>query len=174
MHKSTNVLDALPKSVHGRAKAAIREITEAEDKAHARLAVEAFSEEFGFKWPRAAERITKDEEALLCYYDYPAEHWRHLRTTNPIESPFACVRARTKLTKGPGSREAGLAMIYKLLETPGVEMEEAQRRSPGGIGQSRCEVRERSVGRGKRSRKRGAEGRRVIEGRSTTLDNTST
>lgn len=116
VHKSANVLDALPKSVHGRAKVAIREITEAEDKAHARRAVEAFSEEFGVKWPRAAERITKDEEALLRYYDYPAEHWRHLRSTNPIESPFACVRARTKLTKGPGSREAGLAMIYKLLE----------------------------------------------------------
>jgi putative transposase len=116
VHKSTNVLDALPKSVHGRAKAAIREITEAEDKAHARRAVEAFSEEFGVKWPRVAERITKDEEALLRYYDYPADHWHHLRTTNLIESPFACVRARTKLTQGLGSREAGLAMIYKLLE----------------------------------------------------------
>lgn len=68
------VLDAMPKSVHRRAKAAIREITEAEEKAHARRAVEAFSEEFGSKWPRALERITSDEEALLRYYDYPAEH----------------------------------------------------------------------------------------------------
>ena len=61
-------------------------------------------------------KITSDEEALLAYYDYPAEHWRHLRTTNPIESPFATVRARTDITKGPGSREAGVAMIFKLLE----------------------------------------------------------
>ena len=117
VHKTRNVLDAMPKSVHRRAKAAIREITEAEDKAHARRAVKAFSEEFGVKWPKAVERITSDEEALLRYFDYPAEHWRHLRTTNPIESPFATVRARSRLTKGPGSRDAGLAMIYKLLES---------------------------------------------------------
>ena len=116
VHKTANVLDAMPKSVHSRAKAAIREITEAEDKAHASRAVEAFASEFGVKWPRAVEKIAKDEEALLRYYDYPAEHWRHLRTTNPIESPFATVRARSRLTKGPGSRESGLAMIFKLLE----------------------------------------------------------
>ena len=116
VHKTANVLDAMPKSVHSRAKAAIREITEAEDKAHASRAVEAFASEFGVKWPRAVEKIAKDEEALLRYYDYPAEHWLHLRTTNPIESPFATVRARSRLTKGPGSRESGLAMIFKLLE----------------------------------------------------------
>ena len=73
-------------------------------------------EEFGVKWPKAIEKIVSDEEALLAYYDYQAEHWRHLRTTNPIESPFATVRARTDITKGPGSREAGVAMIFKLLE----------------------------------------------------------
>jgi transposase-like protein len=78
--------------------------------------VEAFSEEFGTKWPKAVEKIREDAQALLAYYDFPAEHWRHLRTTNPIESPFAAVRARTDITKGPGSREAGLAMIFKLLE----------------------------------------------------------
>jgi putative transposase len=117
VHKTRNVLDVMPKSVHRKAKTAIREITEAQDKAHARRAVKAFSEEFGVKWPRAVERITSEEEALLRYYDYPAEHWRHLRTTNPIESPFATVRARSRLTKGPGSRDAGLAMIYKLLES---------------------------------------------------------
>jgi transposase-like protein len=61
-------------------------------------------------------KIPSDEGALLAYYDYPAEHWRHLRTTNPIESPFAAVRVRTDLTKGPGSREAGVALIFKLLE----------------------------------------------------------
>jgi putative transposase len=116
VHKTANILDSLPKSVHRRAKAAIKEITEAENKAQAQRAVEAFAAEFGAKWPKAANKITDDREALLRFYDYPAEHWRHLRTTNPIESTFAPVRARTDLTKGPGSREAGLAMIYKLLE----------------------------------------------------------
>lgn len=116
VHKTANVLDSLPKSVHRRAKAAIKEITCAESKAHAQRAVEAFAAEFSTKWPKAAGKITDDREALLRFYDYPAEHWRHLKTTNPIESTFAPVRARTDLTKGPGSREAGLAMIFKLLE----------------------------------------------------------
>jgi putative transposase len=116
VHKTANVLDALPKSVHGRAKKAIKEITEAENKVEAKKAVKEFAQEFGRKWPKAAAKIAEDEEALLCYYDYPVEHWRHLRTTNPIESPFATVRARTDLTKGPGSRQAGVAMIFKLLE----------------------------------------------------------
>jgi transposase-like protein len=116
VHKSANVLDALPKSVQGRAKKAIKEITEAENKAQAKKAIKEFVKEFGTKWPKAVEKITDDEEALLAYYDYPAEHWRHLKTTNPIESPFATVRARTDITKGPGSREAGVAMIFKLLE----------------------------------------------------------
>jgi putative transposase len=68
------------------------------------------------KWPKAVERITEEKELLLAYYDYPAEHWIHLRTTNPIESVFAPVRARTDITKGSGSRQAGLAMIFKLME----------------------------------------------------------
>jgi transposase-like protein len=116
VHKTANVLDALPKSVHKRAKKAIHEITEAENKAEAGKATKEFVEEFGTKWPKAVEKITDDEEALLAFYDYPAEHWRHLRTTNPIESPFASVRARTEITRGAGSREAGVAMIFKLLE----------------------------------------------------------
>ena len=116
VHKTMNVLDALPKSVHRRAKKALHEITEAENKAEAARAVEAFADEFSTKWPKAVEKITGDKESLLAFYDFPAEHWRHLRTTNPIESPFATVRARTDITKGPGSREAGVAMIFKLLE----------------------------------------------------------
>ncbi len=116
VHKTANVLDAMPKSVHGRAKKAIHEITGAENKAEAKKAIKEFVEEFGVKWPKASEKIASDAEALLAYYDFPAEHWRHLRTTNPIESPFATVRARTDITKGPGSREAGVAMIFKLLE----------------------------------------------------------
>jgi putative transposase len=116
VHKTMNVLDSLPKSVHRRAKAAIKEITEAENKKEARKAIEAFSEEFSKKWPKAVAKIVDEKEALLSFYDYPAEHWIHLRTTNPIESTFAPVRARTDITKGPGSRAAGLAMIFKLME----------------------------------------------------------
>jgi putative transposase len=116
VHKTANVLDSLPKSVHRRAKGAIKEITCAENKIEASIAIEAFANEFGAKWPKALSKITSEKEALLAFYDYPAQHWRHLRTTNPIESTFAPVRARTDLTKGPGSREAGLAMIYKLME----------------------------------------------------------
>jgi transposase-like protein len=116
VHKTANVLDALPKSAHPRARKAIKEITQAENKAQAKKADKEFGQEFGTKWPKAAAKIEDDVEALLCYYDYPAKHWRHLRTTNPIESPFATVRARTDITKGPGSREAGVAIIFKLLE----------------------------------------------------------
>jgi transposase-like protein len=116
VHKTSNVLDSMPKGVHSRAKAAIKEITEAEDKSHAEVAIGAFASEFGAKWPKAVAKITGDREALLTFYDYPALHWRHLRTTNPIESVFSPVRARTDVTKGPGSRQAGLAMIYKLIE----------------------------------------------------------
>ena len=116
VHKTMNVLDSLPKSVHRRAKSAIHEITEAENKTEAARAIEAFAGEFGAKWPKAVAKIVDEKEQLLTFYEFPAEHWRHLRTTNPIESTFAPVRARTDLTKGPGSREAGVAMIYKLLE----------------------------------------------------------
>lgn len=116
VHKTKNVLDSMPKSVHCRAKAAIGEITEAENKEEAGKAIEAFAKEFGAKWPKAVKKITSEKEVLLAFYDYPAEHWAHLRTTNPIESTFAPVRARTDITKGAGSREAALAMIFKLME----------------------------------------------------------
>lgn len=116
VHKTKNVLDSMPRSVHSRAKRAIKEITEAENKKEAESAIEEFAGEFGAKWPKAVAKITSEKDALLAFYDYPAEHWRHLRTTNPIESVFAPVRARTDITKGPGSRQAGLAMIFKLME----------------------------------------------------------
>jgi len=116
VHKTSNVLDSMPKSVHSRAKAAIKEITEAEDKSHAEAAIEAFASEFSAKWPKAVVKIVDERDALLAFYDYPAQHWRHLRTSNPIESVFAPVRARIDITKGPGSRQAGLAMIFKLME----------------------------------------------------------
>ncbi|OLT38866.1 IS256 family transposase [Saccharomonospora sp. CUA-673] len=116
-HKIANVLSALPKSAHPGAKKALAEIWNAEDKRHALDAVKAFDAAYGAKFPKAAAKITDDIEELLAFYDYPAEHWQHLRTTNPIESTFATVRHRTKVTKGPGSRAAGLAMAFKLIES---------------------------------------------------------
>ena len=116
-HKIANVLAALPKSAHPGAKKALAEIWNAEDKQHALAAVKAFDAAYGAKFPKAAAKITDDVDELLAFYDYPAEHWVHLRTTNPIESTFATVRHRTKVTKGPGSRAAGLAMAFKLIES---------------------------------------------------------
>jgi len=115
-HKIANVLGALPKSAHPGAKKALAEIWNAEDKNHARAAAKAFDAAYGAKFPKAVAKITDDLEELLAVYDYPAEHWVHLRTTNPIESTFGTVRHRTKITRGPGSKAAGLAMAYKLIE----------------------------------------------------------
>jgi putative transposase len=116
VHKVRNVLGALPKSVHAGARRALNEIIGAEDRAHAERAIQALVSDYGAKWPKAVAKVTDDAEALLCFFDYPAEHWLHLRTTNPIESSFSPVRARTRVTKGPGNKDAGLAMVFKLLE----------------------------------------------------------
>jgi putative transposase len=116
-HKTANVLAALPKSAHPGAKKALAEIWGAEDKDHARAAVKAFEAAYGAKFPKAVAKITDNLDELLAFYDYPAEHWVHLHTTSPIESTFATVRHRTKVTKGPGSRAAGLAMAFKLIES---------------------------------------------------------
>jgi transposase-like protein len=115
-HKIANVLGALPHSAHPGAKKALAEIWNAEDKKHALNAVSTFTAAYGAKFPKAVAKITDDLDELLAFYDYPAEHWIHLRTTNPIESTFATVRNRSKITKGPGSRAAGLAMAFKLIE----------------------------------------------------------
>ena len=109
-------LGALPRSAHPGARKALAEIWNAEDRRHALDAVRAFETAYGAKFPKAVAKITDDVEELLAFYDYPAEHWIHLRTTNPIESTFATVRHRTKITRGPGSRAAGLAMAFKLIE----------------------------------------------------------
>ncbi len=116
-HVSSNVLAALPKSVHPGAKAALAEIYNAEDRDHAMKAVKAFEADYGAKWPKAVAKITEHVDVLLAFYDYPAQHWIHLRTTNPIESTFATVRLRQRVTKGPGSRAAGVAMAFKLIES---------------------------------------------------------
>ena len=116
-HKSGNVLGALPKSAHKGAKKALAEIWGAEDKEHAEAAAKAFADAYGAKFPKAVAKVTDDLPELLAFYDYPAEHWAHLRTTNPIESTFATVRLRQRVTKGPGSRAAGVAMAFKLIES---------------------------------------------------------
>ena len=112
-----NVINALPTSVQPTARRMLAEIRDAEDRAHAVTAINAFASEFGAKWPKAVAKIVDDVEPLLAFYDFPAEHWIHLKTTNPIESTFSTVRLRTKVTKGPGSRAAGLAMAFKLIES---------------------------------------------------------
>jgi transposase-like protein len=116
VHKVANTLDALPKSVQSTAKKMLAEIRDAEDRHHAVEAARRFDAEFRSKWPKAADKISSDLDRLLTFYDFPAEHWLHLKTSNPIESTFSTVRLRTKVTKGPGSRAAGLAMAFKLIE----------------------------------------------------------
>jgi putative transposase len=117
VHKVANVLDALPKSVQPTAKKMLADIRDAEDRAHAVAAAGRFDVEFRPKWPKAADKIRDDLDVMLSFYDFPAEHWLHLKTSNPIESTFSTVRLRTKVTKGPGSRAAGLAMAFKLIES---------------------------------------------------------
>jgi len=114
-HKVANVLDKLPKRLQARAKETIHEIMYAPDRESALEEIERFSQQYGARYPRALETLIKDQEQLLTFFDFPARHWIHLRTTNPIESTFATVKARTKKTKGAGSRKAGLAMAVKLL-----------------------------------------------------------
>lgn len=116
VHKTANILDALPKRLHRQAKAAIHEIYQAENRADADAGIDEFVTLFEAKYPKAVVKLTRDRDVLLTFYDFPAAHWTHLRTTNPIESTFATVRARTKVTKGAGSRRRGLVMAYKLLD----------------------------------------------------------
>jgi transposase-like protein len=115
VHKIANVLDAVPTSLQPKVKAALHTIMNAENKEAAELAIDQFEATYGAKYPKAVDKVLKDRDALLAHFDYPAEHWVHLRTTNAIESTFATVKLRTRKTKGAGSRTAGLAMAYKLL-----------------------------------------------------------
>jgi len=116
VHKVANVLGCRPAAVQAGARKALAEIRDAPDRDHAQQAIQVFARDYGTKWPKAVAKITDDAEELLCFYDFPAEHWGHLKTSNPIESTFASVRLRTRVTKGPGSKAAGLAMAFKLLE----------------------------------------------------------
>ncbi|MFI6360659.1 IS256 family transposase [Streptomyces sp. NPDC050743] len=117
VHKTANVLDSMPKSAQPGAKKAIQDIYNAEDRDHAEAAITTFAQLYGAKFPKAVKKITDDQDQLLAFYDFPAEHWIHLRTTNPIESTFSTVRLRTKVTRGAGSRTAALAMVFKLVES---------------------------------------------------------
>jgi putative transposase len=116
VHKLANVLGCLPKAVQAGARKALAEIRDAPDREHAEQAIEVFTRDYGVKWPKAVAKVVDDAQELLCFYDFPAEHWVHLKTSNPIESTFSSVRLRTRVTKGPGSKAAGLAMAFKLLE----------------------------------------------------------
>ena len=118
VHKTANVLAAMPKSAHPGAKKHLAEIWNAEDKTHAEQAAKAFEAALGAKFPKAVAKVAGELETLLAFYDFPAEHWQHLRTTNPIESTFATVRHRTRVTRGPGSRAAGLAMAFNSSRPP--------------------------------------------------------
>jgi putative transposase len=116
VHKTANVLDKLPKTQQPSAKEMLHEVWMSSTKADAIKAFEKFVATYQAKYPKAVECLQKDREELLAFYDFPAEHWQHLRTTNPIESTFATVRLRTHKTKGAGSRQACLAMAFKLIE----------------------------------------------------------
>jgi transposase-like protein len=116
VHKTANVLNKLPKSQQSKAKRALQEIWMAETKNDALVAFDVFVETWGVKYDKAVECLIKDRAALLAFYDFPAEHWKHLRTTNVIESTFATVRHRTVRSKGCLSNKTALAMIFKLAE----------------------------------------------------------
>ncbi len=115
LHKTGNVLNKVPKTVQPAMKADLREVHAAPTRAAAETAIGIFVEKYGSKYPRAAECLTKDWDALLAFYDLPAEHWDHLRTTNPIESVFATVRHRTVRTKGSLSPTTARLMVFRLV-----------------------------------------------------------
>jgi len=117
VHKTANVLNKMPKTIQPKAKAMLHEVWMAESRAQAEKAFDLFLHSFSSKYPKAVECLEKDREVLLTFYDFPAEHWVHIRTTNPIESTFATVRLRTRRTKGCGSRTACLTMVFKLVES---------------------------------------------------------
>ena len=117
VHKTANVLNKLPKSMQPKVKAAIHDIWMAETREKAYSAFDSAIKRFESKYPKAMQCLAKDKDELLAFYDFPAEHWGHIRTTNPIESAFATVRLRTKKTRGCGSRDTTLAMVFKLMQS---------------------------------------------------------
>jgi transposase-like protein len=116
VHKTANILNVLPRSLQAKAKADLQEIWMAPTLSVAEVAFKRFVTSYGAKYPQAADKLTKDEDALLAFYDFPAEHWIHLRTTNPIESTFATVRHRSSRTRNCVSRDTFLGLAFKLIE----------------------------------------------------------
>jgi putative transposase len=127
VHKTANVLNKLPKSQQPKANRVLQDIWMAETKKDANVAFDAFVETYGVKYDKAVACLAKDRESLMAFYDFPAEHWKHLRTTNPIESTFATIRHRTVRSKGCLSNKTALAMIFKLAQ----EAEKSWRRLDG-------------------------------------------
>ncbi len=116
VHRIANVLDKLPKRLQPKAKAALHEIMKSDSREAAQTEIQSFREEYGAKYPKAVETLSGSQDKLLTFFDFPAEHWVHIRTSNPIESAFSTVRLRQRITKGAGSRRRGLTMAFKLLE----------------------------------------------------------
>jgi transposase-like protein len=116
-HKAGNILNRMPKSIHAKAKSDIQQIWMAETREDAHKALETFLEKYASKYPEACKCLEQDRDVLLTFYDFPAEHWKHLRTTNPIESTFATIRLRHRRTKGCGTRRASLTMMFKLAKS---------------------------------------------------------
>ncbi len=172
-HKIANVLGALPKSAHPGAKKALAEIWNAEDRRHALDAVASFKTAYGAKFGKAVAKVTDDVDELLAFYDFPAEHWQHLRTTNPIESTFATVRHRTKVTRGPGSRTAGLAMAFKLNRGRAGPLARGQRPAPGRPRPRRRHLHQRqtrrTIRRPRSTRRRSASGMRHADPQVLTI-----
>lgn len=116
VHRIANVLDKLPKRLQAAAKDALREIMNAPTREDAEKGIDRFEADYGAKYPKAIASLRRDQDKLLTFFDFPAEHWKHIRTSNPIESTFATVRLRQRVTKGPGSRLRGLTMAFKLIQ----------------------------------------------------------
>ena len=114
VHKTSNILNKMPKSIQAKAKQHLHDIWMAETREDAEKAFDRFVETYQLKYPKASECLEKDRDRLLAFYDFPAEHWIHIRTSNPIESTFATIRLRTTKTRGCVSRNTILAMVYKL------------------------------------------------------------
>jgi transposase-like protein len=165
-HKTANVLAALPKSAHPGAKKALAEIWGAGDKPHALAAVTAFEAACGAKFPKATAKITDDREELLAFFDYPCEHWVHLRTTNPVESAFATVRHRTKVTKGPGlaGRRAGHGIQADRVRAR--PLARRQRPPPRRPGPRRSDIHQRKAHRTTRRERRAGSRLKILIHRS--------
>ncbi|SDN41152.1 Transposase, Mutator family [Actinacidiphila guanduensis] len=117
VHKARNVSNCLPKSAQPGAAKAVQEIYNVESRTHAERASEVFARTYGARFPKAVAKITDDRDELLAFYEFPGEHWIHLRTTNPIESTFSPVELRAKVTRGAGSSAAALALVFKLVDS---------------------------------------------------------